>query len=371
MKFRLSDAKRIVVKTGSNLVAANGVARKKWLAILADEIATLRERGQEVVLVTSGAISLGRILLTNKPLKNLEDKQAAAALGQPLLMQAVSEALAAHEIQVAQALLTLDDTEVRRRWLNARSTLNTLIEAGKVPVINENDTVATDEIRYGDNDRLAARVAQMIGADLLVLLSDVEGLYTDDPRKNPSAKHIPYLSKITSKHEQMAGKANAGSGGMDTKLQAAKIAFSAGCKAIISLGDMTNPLTSLDQGAKSTWIVPPLSSEVARAIWLKSHLNPEGAVTIDEGAKLALSKGASLLPVGLRGIEGHFDRGAAVVVKDQFGNTVAKGVVSYSSDDLVQIKGLQTDDIEQKLGYRGRPAVIHRDNLILESLGND
>ena len=368
---KLSEARRVIVKTGSNLVAENGEARTEWLADLSQDIAIMRGRKQEVVLVTSGAISLGKKLLSDKPLKNLEEKQAAAALGQPLLMKEISEAFASHNMRVAQSLLTLDDTEVRRRWLNARSTLNTLLLADTVPVINENDTVATDEIRYGDNDRLAARVAQMLGADTLVLLSDVNGMYTDDPRKNPRAKHIRYLEKITSEHHQMAGKANTGSGGMDTKLQAAQIAFSAGCKTVISLGDKKNPLISLDREELSTWIVPAHSTEVARASWLRNHLKPEGAIIIDEGAKLALFKGASLLPVGICGVVGHFDRGAAVYVKDQRKNIIAKGVVAYASEDLAVIKGLQTDQVAPILGFRGRPAVVHRDDMILESITNE
>lgn len=364
---KLSESRRVVVKTGSNLVAENGVARREWLANLAEDFAIMKARKQEVVLVSSGAISLGKKYLSSKPLKNLEEKQAAAALGQPLLMKEISEAFSAHQIRVAQSLLTLDDTEVRRRWLNARSTLNTLLTADTVPVINENDTVATDEIRYGDNDRLAARVAQMIGAETLVLLSDVDGMYTDDPRKNPRAELIRRLDKITIEHERMAGKANTGSGGMDTKLQAAQIAYSAGCKTVISLGDKKSPLISLDGEGSATWIVPSHSAEMARAIWLKSHLKPEGSIIIDEGAKIALSNGASLLPVGVSSVEGHFDRGAAVFVKDQTRNTVAKGIVSYASRDLALIKGLQTDEVEPILGFRGRPAVIHRDDMVLES----
>lgn len=364
---KISESRRIVVKTGSNLVAENGVARKGWLADLARDIAILSSRGQEIVLVTSGAISLGKKFLSSKPLRNLEEKQAAAAIGQPLLMNEISEAFSPHQIRVAQSLLTLDDTEVRRRWLNARSTLNMLLAANAVPVINENDTVATDEIRYGDNDRLAARVAQMIGADTLVLLSDVDGMYTDDPRRNPKAKHIRCLHEITSEHQKMAGKANAGSGGMDTKLQAAEIAYSAGCKTVISLGNKKHPLTSLDSEKMATWIVPTHSTDMARTIWLKSHLKPEGSIVIDDGARAALLTGASLLPVGVSDVEGHFYRGAAVSVNDQTRKAVAKGIVAYASDELSMIKGLQTDEVEPILGFRGRPAVIHRDDLVLEN----
>lgn len=367
MTARLRAAKRIVVKTGSALVATNGAARTGWIARLAEDIAALRARGQDVILVTSGAIALGRSAFGGAKPKLLEEKQAAAAVGQPLLMSAFAGAFAPRGIKTAQALLTLEDTEQRRRWLNARATLGTLLEADILPVINENDTVATDEIRYGDNDRLAARVAQMAGADVLVLLSDVDGLYTSDPRKSASAIHIEELNALTAEHDAMAGEANTGSGGMATKIAAAKIAYAAGCATAITLGDRDQPILAMEAGARATWIVPDQSADAARRIWLRGHLTPEGAVFVDAGAATALEDGSSLLPVGITDVEGKFDRGAAVAVKTASGEPFAKGVTAYSSADLARIKGLHTDAVEAMLGYRGRPSVIHRDDLVLET----
>ena len=367
----LSSAKRIVVKIGSALVAEDGRARQDWLNTLALDIAARRAAGQDVVLVSSGAIALGRNQLgTGRP-KKLEEKQAAAALGQPLLMDALTRAFSVPGIPVAQTLLTLDDTENRRRWLNARATLETLLKSGALPVINENDSVATDEIRYGDNDRLAARVAQMLGADALILLSDIDGLYTADPRMDSNAQHVPVVRELNATHDAMAGESNlagdVGSGGMTTKILAARIAHSAGCMTVITEGQRDHPLQTLVQGAKATWILPALSPEQAREIWLRGHLTPEGAVFVDQGAAAALANGASLLPVGATRIEGHFGRGAAVAIKDMNGTLIAKGVTAYSSDDATRILGLQTDQIEQELGYRGRPALVHRNDLVLES----
>ncbi len=366
--FQAAD--RVVVKIGSALIAEQGQARQDWLISLATDIADLRAAGQDVVLVSSGAIALGRNQLgPDRPVK-LEEKQAAAALGQPLLMTAMTTAFAPRGITVAQALLTLDDTENRRRWLNARATLDTLLNAGAVPIINENDSVATDEIRYGDNDRLAARVAQMVGADVLILLSDVDGLYTADPRKDAAATHIAELTELTDAHEAMAGdinqNADLGSGGMVTKLAAARIAQSAGCSTVITLGTHDRPISKLLNGGRATWILSKLTPDKAREIWLKGHLTPEGAVIIDNGARSALLDGASLLPVGVTRIEGQFLRGAAVAIKDQDGKTIAKGITAYSSEDAGRIAGLQSDRIEQELGYRGRPALVHRNDLVLE-----
>ncbi|MDJ0921522.1 MAG: glutamate 5-kinase [Henriciella sp.] len=366
----LSSAKRIVVKVGSALIADGPDPRQSWLNDLAKDIAAFRNRGCEVVLVSSGAIALGRQLLGPHKPKKLEEKQAAAALGQPLLMAALSQAFSPHDVPVAQSLLSLEDTENRRRWLNARSTLETLLSAGAIPVINENDTVATDEIRYGDNDRLAARVAQMVSADVLILLSDIDGLYTADPRLSPEAAHIPQLTEIAAEHEQMAGgtntQADIGSGGMATKLAAARIAWSAGCATAITLGDRTDPLSGLLNGAKATWILPPLTPAKAREIWLRGHLTPEGAVFVDNGAARALRDGASLLAAGLTGIDGDFARGAAVAVLTDTGEMIGKGITAYSAVDARRILGLRSDQIADVLGYRGRPSIIHRNDLILE-----
>lgn len=367
----LRAAKRIVIKIGSALVAEGGRARQTWLNSLAADIAALRTGGQEVILVSSGAIALGRNQLGADRPRKLEEKQAAAALGQPLLMAAISGAFNTHDAAVAQALLTLEDTENRRRWLNARATLETLLGAGAVPVINENDSVATDEIRYGDNDRLAARVAQMIGADALILLSDVDGLYSADPRTDAAARHIPVIEELTAAHDAMAGDinqaANVGSGGMATKLAAARIAQAAGCMTVITLGTAAHPIAALLDGGKATWVLPSITPEKAREIWLRGHLTPEGTVFVDGGAAKALRTGASLLPVGVTRVEGQFGRGAAVAIKDAAGALIGKGVTAYSSDDAARIAGLQTDAVEAQLGYRGRPALVHRDDLILES----
>ncbi len=365
----IAQARRIIVKIGSALVADEHGARQDWLNALADDISTLKARGHEIILVSSGAVALGRHSLGEDKPKRLEDKQAAASLGQPLLMAALSAAFARVDTPVAQALLTLQDTENRRRWLNARATLDTLLKRGALPVINENDTVATDEIRYGDNDRLAARVAQMVGADVLILLSDIDGLYTGDPRLDPNAEHVPLIREFTPELEAMAGDPNAsagvGSGGMVTKLAAAKIAWNAGCATAITLGQRIHPLQALVDGEQATWILPPLSPDKARQVWLRSHLNPEGTLLVDAGAVKALAQGASLLPVGLVGVHGQFDRGAAVAVKGP-GGVIAKGVTAYSSDDARKIIGQQSDTVEHILGYRGRPAIVHRDDLVLD-----
>ncbi len=366
----LARARRVVVKTGSALIAADGRARTAWLAALAADIAERRAAGQQIVLVSSGAIALGRDRLGPTAPRRLEEKQAAAALGQPILMAVLAEAFRPHAIPVAQALLTLSDTEARRRWLNARATLETLLAAGALPVINENDTVATDEIRYGDNDRLAARVAQMLSADVLVLLSDIDGLYTADPRREPAARHLPELTAITPEHEAMAGSANAGagvgSGGMATKLAAARIAFGAGCATAITLGDRPRPLRDLLGGARATWILPDLTPDRARTAWLRGHLKPEGTLRIDDGAVRALAGGASLLPVGITSVDGRFERGAAVSVIGPDAAVVAIGITAYSAADIARIRGLKSDALEAVLGWRGRPAIIHRDDLVLE-----
>lgn len=370
MASPLQSASRIVIKTGSSLIAAKGAPRREWLNGLAADIAALRKEGREIVWVSSGAMALGRPHLGKGSHKRLEEKQAAAALGQPLLMSAIADALEPHGIKAAQSLLTLEDTERRRRWLNARATLDTLLAAGAVPVINENDTVATEEIRYGDNDRLAARVAQMLSADVLVLLSDVDGLYTADPRKDTKAEHIPELHELTEAHEAMAGSANAeagvGTGGMATKLAAARIAFGAGCATAITLGERHHPIGAITAGERVTWIIPPVSPATARQTWLKGHLTPEGAVLVDAGAVKALTGGASLLAIGVTGVEGRFEKGAAVAIKGPSGETVAKGVTAYDAADVQRLAGAHSDDIEARLGYRGRPAVIHRDDLVLE-----
>lgn len=365
----LADAKRIVVKVGSALLVdqANGRLNRAWLEALAEDVARLRRRGQEVILVSSGAIALGRRHLELGAGKlRLEESQAAAAVGQIRLAHAWKEVLEAHKLTVAQILLTLEDTERRRRYLNARSTLATLLKLGAVPVINENDTVATAEIRYGDNDRLAARVAQTISADCLVLLSDVDGLYTADPGKDAGAQFIGRVLQITPQIEAMAGGAasDVGTGGMATKLAAARIAFNAGCAMCIASGRVQHPLRQIEEGARSTWFLPSTSPVGVRKQWIASTLRPAGALTVDGGAVTALGGGKSLLPAGVIKAVGRFERGDTVSVLAPDGREIARGICAYSDSDAARIMGRQSTEIESILGFRGRDEMIHRDDLV-------
>jgi glutamate 5-kinase len=301
--------------------------------------------------------------------RRLEEHQAAAAAGQIILAHAYQELLNRHEIKVAQVLLTLGDTESRQRYLNARNTLETLIELGVVPVINENDTVATQEIRYGDNDRLGARVAEMVSADCLVLLSDVDGLYDADPAKEPGARLIPEVREITPELEALAGLSNTGfgSGGMVTKLAAARIGLHAGCATVIASGRRLEPLRAIEDGAACTWFIPSRSPLAARKLWIAGTLRPRGQLTIDEGAERALAAGKSLLPVGVVAVEGSFGRGDAVTIRNRAGRDIARGLVAYGSDEARKIQGRRSEEIEQLLGYRDRDELIHRDNMALLS----
>ncbi len=366
----LANAKRLIVKIGSALLVdqESGGIRRKWLDALADDVAALRDNGTEVILVSSGAIAVGRrhLGLETGALK-LEEKQAAAATGQIRLAHAYQETLARHDITVAQILLTLDDTEERRRHLNARSTLNALLKFGAVPVINENDTVATSEIRFGDNDRLAARVAAMISADTLVLLSDIDGLYTADPRKDKNATHIAEITEMSAEIESMAGEAPAGysSGGMVTKLAAARIAMSAGCRMAIADGRIMNPLRAILDGGQCSWFVPASEPKTARKRWIAGALKPAGKIAVDAGALSALRSGRSLLPAGVIRVEGKFERGDAVIVTDPDGNELARGLSAYSARDAKLIMGHKSREIADLLGYRGRDEMIHRDDLVL------
>jgi glutamate 5-kinase len=370
----LATAQRIVVKVGSALVVDpdDAVPRTAWLAGIAADIAGLRARGVEVVVVSSGAIALARrtLGLTQKRLR-LEEKQAAAAVGQIRLAQAWSEALSANRQTAAQLLLTLDDTEDRRRYLNARATLNTLLGLGCIPVINENDTVATAEIRFGDNDRLAARVAEMVQADQLILLSDIDGLYTADPRRDPLAQHIPEVAVLTLEIEAMGGDPPPGysSGGMRTKLVAAQIATQAGCAMAIAQGHADRPLTALEQGARCTWFLAAPEGRSARKRWIAGSLAPLGVLTVDQGAAHALIAGRSLLPAGVRSVEGTFDRGDPVVVVGPDGAALARGLSAYASTDAERIARHRSDEIEAILGWRGRDEIIHRDDLVLLTVG--
>ncbi len=367
---RLARARRVVVKIGSALLVEKSTGRvnRAWLETLAQDVAALRARGQEVVIVSSGAIALGRrqLALPAGRLK-LEESQAAAAVGQIRLAHAWKEALEPQGCPVAQMLLSFGDTEQRRRYLNARSTLETLIRLGAVPVVNENDTVATAEIRYGDNDRLAARVAQMASADCLVLLSDVDGLYTADPTADPSARFIPEVTRITAAIEAMAGgsASDVGSGGMATKVMAGRIAVAAGCHMCIAAGREHHPLRRIEQGARSTWFVAGASPKTVRKQWIAGTLRPAGTVHVDAGAAKALRSGKSLLPAGIVRVEGRFDRGDAVVVRDPDGLEFARGLSAYSSDDAQRVCGRRSQELEAILGYRGRDEMIHRDDLVL------
>lgn len=368
----LASSKRLVVKIGSSILVdeARGDIRKDWLEALSAGVARLHKSGCEVVLVSSGAIRLGRssLRLASGPLK-LEESQAAAATGQIRLAHAYQEALAPHGITVAQVLLTLDDSEERRRYLNARHTMGTLLGLGAVPVINENDTVATDEIRFGDNDRLGARVAEMISADTLVLLSDIDGLYTGDPRSDASARHIPEIREITPEIEAMAGVAASelSNGGMVTKLMAGRIAMAAGCRMAIADGRAVGALGALIDGqARCSWFLPEASPLSARKKWIRGSLKSAGALTVDDGAVRALATGKSLLPAGVTAIDGTFKRGDVVEVKDRGGRVLARGLVAYAAEDARRIAGQKSAEIERLLGFRGRDEIVHRDDLVVE-----
>jgi glutamate 5-kinase len=370
----LLQARRVVVKVGSALLVDQDTGRlnRAWLETLIEDLLRLRKRGQQVILVSSGAIALGRRQLgLAKGSLRLEESQAAAAVGQIRLAHAYKELLEANNVTVAQVLLTLEDSEVRRRYLNARATLESLLALGAVPVINENDTVATAEIRYGDNDRLAARVAQMAGADCLVLLSDVEGLFTSDPNKDPAAQFVQQVRQITPQIEAMAGASASavGSGGMTTKIMAARIAVAAGCHMCIASGHPKHPVSRLEEGARCTWFMPHATPVAARKQWIAGTLKPAGAITIDNGALEALRDGKSLLPAGVVAARGRFDRGDTVSVLGEDGVEVARGIIAYSDVDSARIMGRKSSEIEAILGFRGRDEIIHRDDLVI--MGHD
>jgi glutamate 5-kinase len=366
----LSTARRVVVKVGSALLVDQRTGRlnRAWLESLVEDLLRLRRRGQQLILVSSGAIALGRrhLGLPAGTLR-LEESQAAAAVGQIRLAHAYKELLEAHEVTVAQVLLTLEDSEQRSRYLNARATLESLLTLGAIPVINENDTVATAEIRYGDNDRLAARVAQMTSADCLVLLSDVDGLYTADPNREAAASFIEQVPQITPAIEAMAGgsASNMGSGGMATKIAAARIAVGAGCHMCIAAGRHPHPLKRIEGGARCTWFMPASTPVAARKQWIAGTLRPAGAVHIDGGATRALRAGKSLLPAGVTGTLGRFDPGDTVSVIDEAGRELARGIAGYSDADTARILGRRSGEIESLLGYRGREELIHRDDLVI------
>jgi glutamate 5-kinase len=367
---RLRSARRIVIKIGSALFVdqETGALDRPWLEALCEDVAWLAREGKEIVVVSSGAVALGARELGLDPRRaRLEDKQAAAAAGQIVLAHAYQEVLRGSGIRTAQVLLTIDDSESRKRYLNASRTLLTLIRCRVVPVVNENDTVATQELRYGDNDRLAARVAQMITADCLVILSDVDGLYTANPQSDAEAQHIAELTELDPKHFDMAGGPGSshGSGGMRTKLDAARIAMGAGCRMAIASGRVRRPLSALAGGMRATWFLPAETPGAARKQWIAGTLQPKGFVRVDQGAERALAAGRSLLPAGVVSIEGSFERGDAVYVLAADGAELGRGLVGYSADEARAIAGHRTGDIERILGYRGRDEMIHRDDLVL------
>lgn len=367
----IDTATRMVVKIGSTLLVDDdtGALRQDWLDALADDIARFHARGRDILIVSSGSIAAGRrgLGLQPGPLK-LEEKQAAASAGQIRLAHAYQQALARHRLTVAQILLTPSDTEERRRHLNARSTILQLLKLGAIPVINENDTIATEEIRYGDNDRLAARVATMVSADLLILLSgDIDGLYSDDPGTDPTARHIPVIDTLTPEIEAMAGEAPAGmsSGGMVTKLAAAKIALAGGCAMVIARGDGLHPLSALAAGARASLFRPTDRPPTARKRWIAGAVKPRGTVRIDAGAAAALVRGKSLLPAGVVAVEGAFARGDAIHIRDIGGTLLGIGLSAYAAADAMRIMGRRTSEIATLLGHAGRDALIHADDLAL------
>jgi len=369
----IAAADRIVLKIGSALLVDRktntvDIARLKGLAA---DIADWKEEGKQVLVVSSGAVALGRRRLGSRARGGgLEKKQASAAAGQSMLMHAWESVFDPYDIVTAQILLTRDDTEVRRRWLNARATVGALLDMGAVPIVNENDTIVTDQIRYGDNDRLAARVAQLISADLLILLSDVDGVYTADPRQNPDAEHIPYIEELTPEIEAMATGANAaagvGTGGMATKLMAARIAGEAGCATLIAAGRAKKRgAQHIEEGRRCTLIAPSTTVRAAYKQWIGGSLATRGQIVIDNGCLRALGRGKSLLAAGVITASGSFEKGDPVEVLDETGAEVARGLVRYDAADVTTIAGLRSPQIKAALGYAGGPVVIHADDLAL------
>ncbi|WP_416349433.1 glutamate 5-kinase [Pararhodobacter sp.] len=365
----LLKARRLVVKIGSALLvdATTGRLKSDWLKALALDVIAAKQRGADVVLVSSGSIALGRrVLKLPAGALPLEQSQAAAAVGQIQLARAYEEALAPHGITTAQVLVTLDDTEDRRRYLNTRATMETLLALGTVPIVNENDTVATDEIRYGDNDRLAAQIAITVGADQLVLLSDVDGLYTGNPHTDPGATHLTFIEAITPQIEAMAGDPVSGlsKGGMKTKITAARTATAGGCAMVIASGNQMRPLLAISQGATCTWFAAVGDPQAARKRWIAA-MKPRGALHIDAGAVAALQAGKSLLPAGVVSLEQKFGRGDAVSILGPDGQALGQGLVRYTADETRAILGKHTDRIAEILGYPGRAALIHRDDMVV------
>lgn len=365
----LAPHRRLVIKIGSSLLVNDaGALNGPWLNAFLDDVALLQREGHQLLLVSSGAVALGCALLgLRRPRARLDELQAAAAAGQIRLAHAYQDLLERRGIVAAQILVTPDDTEIRRRFLNARGTLTRLLDLGAIPVINENDTVATEELRYGDNDRLAARVASMVLADLLVLLSDVDGLYSDDPHRNEQARHVAVVDRLDDDIVRMARGSGGlfGSGGMQTKVQAAKIAMRAGCTTLIAGGRAEHPLRALQQGARCTRFQPDRTPAAARKQWLAGMLELAGELKLDAGASDALRAGKSLLAVGIAAVQGEFQRGDAVILVSPGGLEIGRGLVAYSAAEISAIRGCRSADIESRLGYRGPDSVVHRDDLVL------
>ncbi len=371
-----NNAKRLVIKIGSSLLvnANDGTVKAAWLESLADDISDLKSRGKEIIIVSSGAIALGKksLSLTTRALR-LEENQAAASVGQIALAHRYQEVFGARNMVVAQILLTLGDTEQRRRYLNARNTISMLLQLGAVPVVNENDTVATTEIRYGDNDRLAARVASMMSADCVVLLSDVDGLYTSPPEENSNsdelkATRLDFVEEISAEIESMAGDAGTelSRGGMVTKIEAAKIAVESGAHLIIASGKVRNPLATIGNGGPCTWFLAQANPVTSRKRWIAGTLEEKGVITIDAGAVNALYEGKSLLPAGILKVKGNFEKGDAVIIQNPDGREIGRGLTAYDHADAVKIKGRKSGEISTILGYRGKKEVIHRDDMALK-----
>ncbi|MCA0921644.1 glutamate 5-kinase [Pseudooceanicola nanhaiensis] len=365
----LSAARRIVIKIGSALLVdrTTGQLRADWLAGLAEDVAMLKARGADVILVSSGSIALGRgVLNLGLGALALEQSQAAAAVGQVGLAAAYERVLTPHQIKIAQVLVTLEDSENRRRYLNSRATLETLLSFGVVPIVNENDTIATDEIRYGDNDRLAAQVAVTVGADQLILLSDVDGFYSANPQQDPTAHRYEVIEEITPEIEAMAGDAGSGlsKGGMKTKLMAAKTATNAGCAMAITEGSVLRPLQALEQGANATWFTAQEDPQAARKRWIAA-MSPKGAVHLDAGAVRAMGRGKSLLPAGVTLVTGQFGRGDPVALLAPDGAMLGLGLTRYTIEEARALAGHRSDEIEALLGYPGRAALVHRDDMVV------
>lgn len=363
----LATARRLVVKIGSALLVGPQGLRDDWLTALADDVAAWRLRGADVVLVSSGSIALGRrVLGLPAGALTLEQSQAAAAVGQIRLARAYEAALAPHGVTTAQVLVTLEDTVDRRRYLNSRATMEVLLSLGVVPIVNENDTIATDEIRYGDNDRLAAQVAVTVGADQLLLLSDVDGLYTANPKTDPAARHLPVVPHLTAEIEAMAGDPISGlsKGGMKTKLMAARMAVTGGCAMAIAEGSVLRPLSAVAAGARVTWFLPEGDPQLARKRWIAA-MKPKGELRVDAGACAALRQGKSLLPAGVTDVAGRFGRGDLVTVLDPAGAEVARGLVRYTAEEARVVAGHRSAEIAGVLGYPARAALIHRDDMVV------